>query len=335
MKRAFLFLVILTVTAAIAQPFFQISSAAEGNVKVRHTVIAATGDAAPSGGNYLQFSFANVRLNAHDVTFDASVGDTTGIFVGDGKTTSTVTLAGNGSVANPYITPNGDVVFDDDDLNTYRSNGKSIIPLVQTGDPAPGGGTLSPSGDPRATNDHGAIAYGAFVSDSTATQGVFRSDGAQTVAIARDDSSVPTGGSFTVLGNSVLNDHGQVAFYSVMTGGTADFGIFRGEGQELTPVFVSNQIAPGGATFADFGNPVINNHGQVATTAFLNNNTSDTGIFVGDGKDTVTIAIQGQPAPKGGSYNGQFLAPTRLNDQGEVAFDARLTGGTSSTGIFR
>jgi len=44
MKKAFLYLVILTVTTSMA---LQISLAAGGNVKVRHTVIAATGDAAP------------------------------------------------------------------------------------------------------------------------------------------------------------------------------------------------------------------------------------------------------------------------------------------------
>jgi hypothetical protein len=326
-------------TASIAQPLLKISSAADGKLKVRHTVIALTGDAAPAGGNYLSSSFSNVRLNArHEVAFDASVGLTTGVFVGDGNTTSTTALADNssfGSVSNPFITPNGDVVFDANDFDTFRSNGKSIVRLVGSGDPAPGGGTLSPAGEPRVTNDNGAIAFAAIVSDSTATQGIFRSDGEQTVAIARDDISPPTGGSFTVVGDSAINDRGQVAFYSVMTGGTADFGIFRGEGQELTPVFVTNQIAPGGAIFEDFGNPVINNHGQIATTASLSNSSSQAGIFVGDGTDTVAIALQQQPAPKGGSYNGQFLLPTRLNDRGEVAFNARLTGGTSSSGIFR
>ena len=330
MRRAFLYLVILTLTVSMA---VRTSSAA--GVNVRHTVIAASGDAAPTGGNYGPFSFTNVRLNArHDVAFDASVGFTTGVFVGDGQTTSTITLGENlGSVANPFITPNGDVVFDVNGSDIYRSSGKSIVPLVRTGDPAPGGGTLSPLGASHATNDNGAIAYGAFVSDSAATQGIFRSDGLDTIAIARDDINAPTGGSFTLVANPVINDGGQVAFYSNMSGGTADFGIFRGEGRDLTPVFVSNQIAPGGGTFADFGDPVINSHGLVATTVSLNN--SDIGIFVGDGTDTVAIARQGQPAPKGGNYKGQFLAPTRLNDQGEVAFDARLTGGTSSSGIFR
>ena len=324
MKRAFLYVVILTVITSIS---LQTSSAAD--VQVRHTVIAATGDAAPGGGNYL--SFSNVSLNArHEVAFDASVGVTTGVFVSDGKTTSTTAL---GDSTNPFITPNGDVVFDVNNSDVYKNNGKSIVPLVRTGDPAPGGGTLTPSGELPATNINGAIAYSAFVSDSTATQGIFRSDDGQTIAIARDDISPPTGGSFTILGNAAINDRGQVAFYSNMTGGTAEFGIFRGEGGVLTPMFVTNQVGPGGAVFADFGNPVINNHGQIATTVSLDN--SDIGIFVGDGTNTVTIALQGQPAPKGGNYKGQFITPTRLNDQGEVAFDARLTGGTSSSGIFR
>lgn len=326
MKRAFLYLVILTVITSIS---LQISSAAD--VKVRHTIIAASGDAAPTGGNYSPFSFSNVSLNArHEVAFDAGVGVTTGVFVGDGKTTSTTSL---GAATHPFITPNGDVVFDVNDSDTYRSDGKSIVSLVRSGDTAPGGGTLTPLVGSHTTNDNGAIAYSAFVSDSTATQGIFRSDGLETIAIARDDINAPTGGSFTLLANPVINDRGQVAFYSNLTGGTADFGIFRGEGQDLMPIFVTNQIAPGGGTFSDFGDPVINSHGQIATTVSLTN--SDIGIFVGDGTDTVAIALQGQPAPKGGNYKGQFIIPTRLNDQGEVAFDARLTGGTSSSGIFR
>ena len=120
-----------------------------------------------------------------------------------------------------------------------------------------------------------------------------------------------------------------------MSGGTADFGIFRGDGGNLMPLFVANQMAPGGGTFTDFGEPVINAHGQVAARCFLANSASVSGLFVGDGTNAVAvIAFEGQPAPKGGNY-GEFLAPTRLNDRGEVAFPVRLTGGTSRSGIFR
>lgn len=340
MKRALIYFVVLAVAALMVLPFAQISLAA--NLKVRHTVIAATGQASPIGGNYLLFSFNNVRLNArHDVVFDATVGApsfTTGVFVSDGKTISTVALGVNpdpaapsfGSVSNPFITPNGDVIFDAN-ADTFKSDGKAIAPLVRDGDQAPGGGTLSPIG--RVTNDHGVIAYSAILSGSNGTQGIFRSDGEQTVAIARDDIAPPTGGLFTLLGSTVLNDRGQAAFYSNMSGGSGDFGIFRGDGSELKPVFVANQIAPGGAVYEDFGNPVINKSGQVAAVASLINGTSGFGLFVGDGDNTVAIALGGQAAPKGGNYARGFFLPLRINDNGEVAFFAGLTGGAS--GLFR
>ena len=330
MKRALLFILVLALAASTALPFAQISSAA--SVKVRHTVIAATGQASPAGGNYLPSSFTNVSLNArHEVAFDASVGApgfTSGVFVNDGKATSVVTL---GAASNPSLTPNGDVLFDVNGSDTFMSDGKTIVPIVRDGDEAPGGGTLTPIG--RVTNDHGSIAYSAIVSGSTATQGIFRSDEKQTVAIARDDIAPPTGGVFTLLGSAVLNDRGQVAFYSNMNGGPAEFGIFRGDGGELTPVFVANQIAPGGATFEDFGNPVINQAGQVAASASLINGTSGFGLFVGDGNNAVAIALGGQAAPKGGNYERGFFLPLRINDNGDVAFFAGLTGG--ALGLFR
>ena len=330
MRKVFLYLIVLSVAAVL--PFAQISSAADTNV--RHTVIAATGDEAPSGGNYLSFSFSNARLNeSHQVAFDAVIGGPsfgTGVFVGDGTRTSTIAF-GPDSITNPFITPSGNVVFDVNGNEVLSSDGKSTVPVMRDGDAAPGGGTLTPAGG-RATNDHGVIAGAAFVNGSTATQGVFRTDGKQTVTIARDDISAPAGGNFTLFGAPVINNRGEVAFFSELTGG---FGIFRGDGEVLTPVFVTNQIAPGGATFADFGEPTINNHGQVVASASLINSTINSGLFVGDGTNAIAIALQQEAAPKGGNYNGQFFGHTKLSDRGEVAFNARLTGGTSTSGMFR
>ncbi|HEX5085705.1 MAG TPA: choice-of-anchor tandem repeat NxxGxxAF-containing protein [Blastocatellia bacterium] len=349
MKRVILYMVVLLLPALVALSSARMSSAAIAKVKARHTVIAATGDAAPDGGAYI--TFFNATLNArHAVAFDAFVigpHPTTGVFVRHDKTTCTIALGadpdpaapGFGVTLNPFITSNGDVVFDVNDSDVYRSDGRTIVPLVRSGDQAPGGGALTPFAG-RATNDHGAIAYRAGVSGATATQGLFRSDGTQTVAIVRDDNAVPTGGRFTSFHDPVINDRGQVAFVAEMTGGSADFGLFRGEGGDLTPVFVANQIAPGGATIEDFGNPVINRRGQVAVIGLLTNSASREGLFVGDGTDSVAIALGGQPAPKGGSYGDSsgrftFQGPIRLNDRREVAFGARLTGGASLSGVFR
>ena len=153
--------------------------------------------------------------------------------------------------------------------------------------------------------------------------------------IASDAGVAPLGGTFTSLFTPAINNRGQVAFESEMTGGQADFAILRGDGITLTPVFVANQIAPGGATFQDFGDPLINKHGQVVAVASLVNGPSVAGLFVGDGTDAVAIALDGQPAPKGGSYSASFDKPLTINDRGEVAFSARLKGGTSPRGIFR
>jgi len=351
MKRAILYTVVRLLPALMALPIAQMSLAAGAQMPVRHTIIAASGNAAPAGGNYLPLSFFNARLNArHEVAFDAFVGGppfTTGVFVGDGSTTSTIALGANpdpsapsfGQVSNPFITPTGDVVFQANSSDIFTSDGRRIVPLVRDGDRAPGGGTLTPG--IFDTNDHGVIAYNAIISGATATQGIFRTDGTQTVAIARDDIATPTGGAFISLRDPIINERGQVAFEAEMTGGSADFGVFRGEGGELTPVFVANRIAPGGATFEDFGKQEINRHGQVATLASLTNSVSRNGLFVGNGTDAVAIALEGQVAPKGGSYKDRsgrgdtFASPFRLNDRGEVAFDARLTGGTNTSGIFR
>jgi len=339
-KRAALPLVALSL---IALPFAHVMLSSSVKV-VRHTVVATSGVAAPAGGNY--FIFFNARLNARpEVVFDALLSgpSTTGVFVGDGRTTSTIALGGNpdpvagnfGFVINPLVTSNGNVVFDANSTSIFTSNRREIVPVVQDGDQSPIGGTVTPIG--HASNDGGTIAYLALVSGATATQGIFRTDGAQTVTIARDDIDAPTGGRFISLRDPVINNRGQVAFEAEMSGGAADFGIFRGDGGNLLPIFAANQIAPGGATFEDFGNPVINAHGQVAAVASLTNSASRLGLFVSDGAQAVAIALEGQPAPKGGAYDSRagFSQPLRINDRGEVAFHVGLAGGTSNQGIFR
>ena len=308
-----------------------------------HTIIAASGDADPAGGIYLPFSFQNATLNPRNVVaFDAIVTGppaTSGVFAGDGKIASTIALGINpdpaapsfGMVSNPFITSNGEVVFDALS-DVFRSEGKRIVPLVRVGDPAPGGGMVTSLLGERAVNDHGTIAYVASLSGAAATQALFRTDGRRTTTIASDDVAPPTGGRFSALLSLVMNDLGQVAFHSEMTAGSADHGIFRGGGGRLTPVFVTNQMAPGGGTFQDCGIPEINARGQVVAICSVMNSASPAGLFVGDGTDTVAIALNGQPAPKGGNYD-LFPGEFKLNDRGEVAFQARLTSGAS--GMFR
>ena len=339
-KRAALSCLVLVYSLILVFPLAQVSVAQGANELVTHTVVAASGDAAPAGGTYM--TFFRVALNMRSqIAFDVSLGgpSTSGVFVADRGTTSAIALGGNpdpaaanfAAVSSPFITPQGDVIFDANFGDTFRDDGRVTAPLARNGDPAPGGGMLTPLS--HSTNTRGAIAYRAQVNGAVATTGIFRTDGANTVAIVRDDSVPATGGIFTAFLDPAVNTRGQVTFVAEMTGGAADFAILRGDGVELTPVFVANQIAPGGATFQDFGDPLINKHGQVAATGLMTNGTA--GLFVGDGRDTVAIALDGEAAPRGGTYSGCCAVPLTFNDRGEAAFHLGLTGGTSTRGIFR
>ena len=318
-------------------------SAADNTDKARHTIIAVSGEPAPSGGNYISFSFGNVTFNARQaVAFDAFLTGppvTSAAFVRDGRTTSAVAFGVNpnpagpsfGSVSDPFVTANGSVLFTAGAADIFRGDGKTIAPVVKAGDPAPGGGMVSVLGL-HVVNDDGAVAYFAGVSGAAANQAIFRTDGTRTVTIARDDVAPPTGGRFTALENFDINKSGQVTFNAEMTGGTADHGVFRGEGDVLTPLFVTNQAAPGGGTIDDCGDPKINIHGQVMAICSLTSTASSKGVFIGDGRDAVAIALLGHSAPKGGNY-AVFTSSPRLNDHGEVVFQALLTNGGS--GMFR
>jgi hypothetical protein len=331
--------------ALIALTLSQVLPLTEVRSQVTHTVIAASGKAAPAGGNYRDF-LNTLALNARgQVAFDARlVGpSTTGVFVSDQISTSAIALGGNldptagnfNFVSTPFITTRGDVIFNTD-TGIFLNDGKHTVALAQNGDAAPGGGTLSLSR--YAANSRGLIAFGAFIADGLNTEGVFRNDGTQTITIALDGTPAPTGGTFLFFGSPVIDEDGQLAFFAGMAGGSADFGIYRGDGTSITTIFAANQIAPGGGTFVDFGEPLTNKHGQVLVLGSLVNAAGPFGLFLGDGTDAAAIALSGHAAPKGGNYSAgvsiQFFGSV-LNDRGQAAFGAFLTGGTSRSGIFR
>lgn len=330
-----------TVWVLIALTLAQFLLATGAQAQVKHTIIAASGDTAPAGGTYL--SFNTFALNERgQVAFDAFLGgpSTSGVFVSDRTTTSAIALGGNPDPAAgnfsfltaPSITSRGDVIFYTDTA-ILRGDVRTTVPLMQNGDAAPGGGSLILSSI-GVSNSRGEIVYGANVSRGVSSQGIFRNDGIHTIAIASDDTVAPTGGTFVFFASPVINQEGQVAFFAGTAGGSGDFGIYRSDGDNTTNIFVTNQTAPGGATFIDFSNPVMNKYGQVLATASLQNGANPSGLFLGDGIHTVPVALSGEAGPKGGRY-ATFFGPLLLNDNSQAAFEVSLTGGASRSGIFR
>ena len=83
------------ICALIALTLVQFPWAAGARAQVEHAVIAATGAAAPAGGNYLFFN--TIAVNARgQVAFDAFLSgpSTSGVFVSDGMRSSAIALGG-------------------------------------------------------------------------------------------------------------------------------------------------------------------------------------------------------------------------------------------------
>lgn len=290
MKMRLLILVGLMIVAAVA---------AQADI----LVVAVGGESAP-GGNGIFFDFDIPSLNRFgQVVFVATLGGTSG-----GVNDNAGIFAGTGAQ-------------------------DSLVPIVRKSNPSPDGNgnflTLDARSAP-VVNDAGHVAFiaglsGTFGGGSDET-GIFRSQGTAGAlgVIVRQGQPVSGGLSLPNFRGGGLspfsfNESEQVAFNVV------GIGVFRSSGGALTEIARSLQPVPGGAgIFTTLSVPALNDAGQVAFADVLQ------GIFRGDGSTPVSIARLGDGSPDG---NGSFAAPffdPAINNRGEVAFFANLSGTSGS-----
>src|SRR5437867_9883420 len=113
------------------------------------------------------------------------------------------------------------------------------------------------------------------------------------------------------------------------------------ESRILQRVVVAGQPAPGGGVFERFSIEVlpvvapVNSHGHVAFFATILRGRTSEGYFRATGRRIDTIAAQGDAAPGGGTFSGFGRHPIpALNEAGDVAFEAAVSGGKTVEGIF-
>src|SRR5213594_540709 len=106
-------------------------------------------------------------------------------------------------------------------------------------------------------------------------------------------------------------------------------------------VALAGDPAPGGGSFEHFGVeslPVVapaNTKGQVAFFATLLRASTGEAFFLASERRTVRIAAEGDAVPGGGTFSGFGRHPIpALNERGDVAFAAAVTGGRTVEGIF-
>jgi hypothetical protein len=138
-------------------------------------------------------------------------------------------------------------------------------------------------------------------------------------------------------GRPALNNCGQVAFRGITAPGSQP-GVWSEAGGTLHLVSRLGLTAPGtGNTFIDFHQPTLNDSGQTAFIADVGgSSSSNEGIWLESNGVLELVVREGQAAP--GTNSGVVfsfniatqpkltISPVVLNDRGQLAFKANLTG---------
>ncbi|MEM1213175.1 MAG: choice-of-anchor tandem repeat NxxGxxAF-containing protein, partial [Planctomycetota bacterium] len=172
--------------------------------------------------------------------------------------------------------------------------------------------------------------------------------------LAREGQAAPdNNGSFSGFGNPALNDAGQAAFVSTLTGtagGTSDdFGIFRSDGSSggLTQLAREGQAAPdNNGSFLSFNTPALNDAGQAVfrgrLTGTAGGSSDDRGLyFYDDLLGLIQIAREGDPFLGSTLTNLSFIPGSTLQDEGsglnelgQVAYSFSLADGRQGIALY-
>jgi hypothetical protein len=232
--------------------------------------------------------------------------------------------------------------------------------LLNWGQTALGGnGMVFIAGDSAAGGSNGVPSFNqkgvaAFVATLTGTNVTDRNNSAiyrtgtpgSLTQIVREGQNVPeaatTPGKFgqmivSRLNHPVMNESGQVAFRNDLTNTSGGFhdnqGLYRGSGSTLTKIARAGDALPGGGTIASFGAvsaPDMNDSGEVVFPVSVSGSTVDDAIFKGAGGTPIKIARQGDTIPNNSDTFAAFEGYARINNAGQVAFNAQVNHTDSS-----
>lgn len=220
----------------------------------------------------------------------------------------------------------------------FVGDGSRIEVIAINGTPAPGGGKLvSFAAHPvPALNGAGAVAFSASVAGGKASEGLFLSSNRRLRAIALSGSEAPgiAGGAFSEFQGPALNDRGDVVFLAgVRRRRDTLEAIYLHHAGKLRKVVATGDPAPEGGSFVAFGTPALNNKGEIAFAAVIDDGPYSGGIIVVSPTRTRLLVGTGMPEPHGGII-AQFSDRVSINNSGSVLFNAALKLGPVAQALF-
>jgi len=127
--------------------------------------------------------------------------------------------------------------------------------------------------------------------------------------------------------SAAINGQGDVAFVGYPKGASRRLYLYPGAGSPIV-VAAEDGGAPGGGAFQRFRAVSINDAAEIAFHARL---ATGEGVFAGPAGSLSKAAVTGDSSPAGGVFEA-FPAQSRVNAAGDIAFTARVAGGTN--GLF-
>ncbi|MBD2776866.1 DUF7453 family protein [Iningainema tapete] len=264
-------------------------------------------------------------------------GEVSGIFISkDGSFTTRATAISSGGIANAFTNIIGFALNNQDELAYLTKSSARLNPETYRlflNRPNQANITIADAGDYRfstlenplyqinsfALNDLGRVTFSAtkfqqiFPPGLPETQRAFIPSSQQAIFTG-------TGTGLTTLierGASALDANDENVILSTSDG----IQLFNYASGNLRTIVDNN------GSFQRLGSPAINNQGNIAFTATINN--GERGIFTGTNPITDKVIATGDPLAGSTVINLNFLK-SGFNNNGEIAFFAQLANGTTS-----
>ena len=298
---------------------------------IRAAVLA--GQPAPGGGVFTEFS--DPALNDRGTLAFAALTSRqeahAALYVRINERISTLATSGQAAPTGGAFQVFNDVVVSDRDTvvflgrtsdrvahqGLYLARSGTIVPVVTTGQPAPGGGAFTDFANP-TINARDVVAFVGRIGGE-GREGIFTSSEGSIIPVALSGQPSPTGGTFQffVDGSPAQNDRGEIAFIAAIAP-RGTFGVFVLVGGRPIPIVTTDDEAPVGGAFTEFGSLMLTNPGTVGFVGRTARSPVREGLYVTGRAMLVTLAQQGL------AVAGEVLtaiATSAINDDESVVFE--------------